>query len=100
MGGSTFQRIHDLVEMPLRVRVSPRVPRDFLTENGSAIEHRGYLAITGAQIKTDPAAIEMASEWGREFLLGRQIFADSQNHFKGLFVNLIAHDRGVEAARC
>src|SRR5258706_15510422 len=100
MSSGAFQRIHDLVEMPLRVGLRPRVPSDFLAKNRSAVEERCYLSIAGAQIKSDPAAIEMASEWGREFPLGRQIFGARQNHCKGLFVNLVAHDRGVEAARC
>src|SRR5882724_2967019 len=100
MGGGAFQRVHDLGEMPLWVGLRPRVPRDFFAKNRLTVEERRYLSITGAQIKSDPAAIEMASEWGREFPLGRQIFGASQNHFKAPFVNLVAHDRGVEAARC
>src|SRR5689334_12774883 len=99
MGGGAFQRIHDLVEMPLRVGLRSRIPRDFLAENRSTVEERCHLPITRPQIKSDPAAIEMASEWGREFPPSGQIFGARQHDFKGLFVNLVAHDRGVEAAR-
>ena len=70
-----LQRIHDALEMILRVRLKIRVPARLLAENHFAINHGGGLAVAAPQIKSNPAAIQVPSERGGVAFFQRQVFA-------------------------
>jgi hypothetical protein len=98
MGGSAPQRIHDLVEMPLRVFLGHRVPNDFLAKNAVAIQQGGHLPITATQIETDATPIEVSAQ--RRCIGARlgNFFGLNDRHFKRTLIDSISHDSRIEPA--
>ena len=62
MRGRFPQRIHDAIEMILRVGLHGRRPRDLIAENYLPIDYRRRLAVAGAQVKPDAASFEMPAQ--------------------------------------
>ena len=50
-----------------------RVPEDLLAEHDLAVDHGGGLAVAGAEIEADPAAVEVAAQRDRGLALGREL---------------------------
>src|SRR5215831_6248328 len=96
MCGGAFERVVDLVEMPLRVLFGNWVPNDFFAEDAFAVHDGSHFAVTAAEVKTDAATIEMTAERGGRFFGWRNIFRTDDS--EGLFVNAASHDLSVEAA--
>ncbi len=98
MRGGFPQRIHDAVELILRVGLRIRIPNDFLAENHFSINDGGRLAIAAAQIEANPATVQVTAQRRGGGAGGRNVPSD--NDFEGPLVNPVAHDIGVEFARC
>ena len=62
MGRRLLQRIHDAVEVILRVGMKIRIPNRLLAEHDLAINDRRRLAVAAAQIKADAAAVKVAAQ--------------------------------------
>src|SRR5438045_988417 len=75
-----------------------RVPSDFFGEDDLGVDDRRSFPITGAQIETNPAAIEMASERSGDLVRRREAFGRGETKFERALINLL-HDRSVEVAR-
>ena len=60
--GRLVQRVHDPVEVVLRVRLVVRIPHRLVAEDDPAVDDRRDLAIAAAEIEADAAALEMAAE--------------------------------------
>ena len=84
--------------MPLWVGLGTRVPFDLLAEQDFAVHERRDLAIAGAQVEADPAAVEMPAKRSHGgFPLG-QFVAFHAHDLEGMAVDFVAHNVGVEAA--
>ena len=99
MRGSLAQRIHDLVEMPLRVGLRPGIPHRLITEDRLAVDDCGDLAITRAEIKTDAAAVPVASQRRALFAGGRHRLGSHERDSEGSFVDFFAHQLRIETPR-
>src|ERR1017187_2675010 len=62
VGGGAVQGIVDAVVVILRVALHGGVPGDLVAEDDLAIDDGGALAVAGAQVEADAAAIQVASE--------------------------------------
>ena len=62
VGGGALQGIVDAVVVILRVALYGRVPGDFIAEDDFAIDDGGALAVAGAEVEADAAAIQMTAE--------------------------------------
>ena len=65
MFGRAFETALNTVEVILRIALEIRIPFDLLGENNFSVDHGGGFAITSAQVKADPAAIQMAAQFDR-----------------------------------
>ena len=91
------QRIHDAVEVILRVGMKIWIPHSLLAEHDLAIHHRGHFAIASAEIEADAASIEMAPERFGHSTRRRKFMRD--DNLDGMVVNFLADDVRVELAR-
>ena len=62
MCGCFLQRIHDAIEVILRIGLEVRIPFRLLAEHNFAINHRCCFAITAAEIETDTTTAEMTTK--------------------------------------
>jgi hypothetical protein len=62
VGGGAPQRIVDAVEVILRIGLRAGVPGHLIAEDHLAIGDGGALAVAGAQVEADAAAIQVAAE--------------------------------------
>ena len=99
VGGGTPEGVHDLVDVPLRVRLVRRVPQDLLAEHHLAVDHGGGLAIARTEVEADPAAIEMAAQGDGGLALGRELGLRDTDDLERDAEQLRPHERGVEDAR-
>ncbi len=97
MGSRPRQRIHDLIEMPLRIGVRARIPRRLLAVNRLPIQQRRHLAVAGPQVKADSATVQMPPQRGGEVPFGGQLAGLFHEYFKRPFINLFPHDPRVKA---
>ena len=97
MLGRPFERLHDVVEMPLRIGLRHGIPAEFLAENDLAIDERGRLPVTGPEIEPDAAAFQMASQRSGVGPGGGNILC--HDYFKRMPVNALSHDVRVEFTR-
>ena len=75
--GGAPQRIVDAVEVVLRVGLRARAPRHLVAEDDFAVDHGGALAVAGAEVEADAAALQMAAQRRGGFaLLGRVVVGD------------------------
>ena len=70
-----LQRVHDAVEVILRIRLVVRVPDRLFAEDDAAVDDRRDLAIAAAEIEPDPASFEMTAERLGFRVLRREIAA-------------------------
>src|ERR1019366_7387233 len=67
VGGGAPQGIVDAVVVILRIALHGGVPGHLVAENDFAFDDGGALAVAGAQVEADAAAIQVASEGGGGF---------------------------------
>src|SRR5262245_31790923 len=96
MFGRALQRIHDLIEMPLRIGLGNRIPDCFFAEDTLAVDDRRDLPVASAQIKSEAATVQMASE--RFARRANRWNLRDVHDLKGAFVNSAAHDLRVKLA--
>src|SRR4051812_14251724 len=75
--------------MILRIRLMIRIPNNFLAEDNFAIDDRCSFPITAAQIKTNPATVQVPTKWRGGSAGGGNIFRD--DNFESSLVNAVAH---------
>ena len=86
--------------MVLRVGLLARLPDHLFAVDRLAIDHRADLAVGGAQVEADAAAVQVAPERLAGLAGRRDIFRGvTGNDREGLFVDLLAHEVVVELAR-
>ena len=62
VGGGALKGILYALEVILGVGLEVRIPDDFFAEDDLAVMHGGYFTIGAAEVETDTAAFEMASQ--------------------------------------
>src|SRR5436190_146621 len=97
MSGRELKRIHDSIEVILRVRLEIGIPDSFLTEDDLSINHRRYFPITATEVKANPAAIQMAAERGSMCLFWRG--RRRRNYFQWSIEHSFAHHIRIKFAR-
>ena len=85
MGGGLLERIHDLVEMPLRVGLVDGVPNCLSGKHDLAVDYGGRLAVAGAEIESDPATVKVPPQ--RLAAGARRRNVACEDNFKGTSVN-------------
>ena len=99
MGGGALQGIVDAVVVILRVALHGGVPGDLVAEDDFAIDDGGALAVAGAQVEADAAAIQVTAEGSGGFaFLGAGIVGHALDGH-GAAVDAFAHEAVVEGAR-
>ena len=100
MRRGALQRVHDLVEVPLRIRLRHRIPIDFLAEHDFAIDDGGGLAVAGARDRSRCGSPSRCRPSGTELnvLSGKLAGTDGDNLERPL-EDPAAHDVRVERAR-
>ena len=93
------QRIHDLIEVPLRVGLRPGIPHRLIAEDRLAVNHRGDFAIAGTEIKADTAAVPVTSQRRALFAGGRHSLGCDHGDSEGSFVDFFTHQLRIEATR-
>src|SRR6478609_7437086 len=88
------QRIHDAVEVVLRVGLEIGIPFRLLAEDDLAINHRCGLAITAAEIETDATAFEIAPERTGVGAFRRDVLG--ADYLDGVIKHPFADDLGIE----
>ena len=85
--------------MVVRVGLLARLPDDLLAEDRLAVDHRGDLAVGGAQVEADAAAVQVAAQ--RLAALARRGHFGSVAGHDGerVRVDLLAHEVVIELAR-
>ena len=96
MRRGALQRIHDLVEVPLRVRLRHRVPVDFLAEDDFPVHDRRGLAIARAEVEANPASVQMPAQRDRLDVLCRQLAGPDGENLERALEDAPAHDVLVE----
>src|SRR5476649_2228534 len=97
-GGGALQRIVHTIEVILRIRLHSRVPADLFAEDHFAIHDGGALAIAGAQIEADTAAIQVAAEGRGGFLFHGGGVEGGGFNDHGAAVDALTHELVVEGA--
>src|ERR1017187_9941125 len=99
MGGGPLQRIVHTVVVILGVALHGGVPGDLVAEDDFAFDDGGALAVAGAQVEADAAAIQVTAERRGGFaLLGAGVIGHAVDGH-GAAVDAFAHEAVVEGAR-
>ena len=99
MGGGALQGVVDALVMILRITFDGGSPRDFVAEDHFAIDHGGALAVAGAEIEADPAAIQMAAERSGGLALGGAgVVGDTLERHRAA-VDAVGDELVIEGAR-
>jgi hypothetical protein len=73
MRGGLLQRVHDAVEVILRIRLVVGIPFRLVAEHDAAVDDGGGLAIAAAEVEADPAPVQMPPQRLGDRPLRRQI---------------------------
>jgi hypothetical protein len=96
--GGTPERVHDLIDVPLGIRLPRRVPGDLLAEDDLAVDHGCRLAIARTQVEADPAPVEMAPQGHGGLARGRELGFGHAHDLERGAEQLRTHERGIEHA--
>ena len=92
------QGLVDLPEVPCRIRLPARIPGALFAELDHAVDDRGDLAVAGAQVEPDAAAIQVAAQVEGRGRLGRKVRVRRRQDLERRAVDRGAHHRGVKHA--
>src|ERR1041385_343660 len=95
----SFERVHDLIKVPLRIGLRDWVPNIFIAENTLAVLDGCHLAVAGAQIKSDPTTLPVPAQGHGTSALRRQFLCLDGNHVKWALIDPVTHQVRVELAR-
>ena len=96
MGRGLLQRVHDAVEVILRIRLVIRIPDRLVAEDDRPVDERRDLAIAAAEIEADAATVKMTAERPRLRVLGRQIAR--VHDLQRMIEHPLADQVGIESA--
>ena len=69
----TLKGVVDALDLIARVIFKIGIPLNLLGEDDFPINHRGTLAIRAAEVKADPASVDVSAEWYRCLIFRRDV---------------------------